>query len=128
MWGTRRIWVALFRDGIAPYGSLADRYYPGEKLPLSTVKAYTSQIGRAIHYVHTQGLIHRDIKPQNMYLKTRSFVLLGDFGLAMPKPSKYYPRLKWDFGGTWLYMAPEQEGGEPCPQSDQYSFATFSNT
>src|SRR5262249_30085070 len=38
----------------APYGSLADRYYQREKLPLSTVKAYTSQIGRTIHYVHTQ--------------------------------------------------------------------------
>ena len=62
----------------APYGSLADRHGPGELLPLSTVKAYTSQMGRAIHYVHTQGLIHRDIKPQNMFLKTRSSVLLGD--------------------------------------------------
>jgi serine/threonine protein kinase len=109
----------------APYGSLAHRYYPGEQLPLSTVRAYTSQIGRAIHYVHTQGLIHRDIKPQNMFLKTRSFVLLGDFGLVMHNRGRYYPRLKWDFGGTRLYMAPEQEIGEPCPESDQYAFATI---
>lgn len=109
----------------APYGSLADRYYPGEQLPLSAVRSYTSQIGRAIHYVHSQGLIHRDIKPQNMFLKTRSFVLLGDFGLVMHKRGRYYPRLRWDFGGTRLYMAPEQEIGEPCPESDQYAFATI---
>ncbi len=109
----------------APYGSLADRHCPGEQLPLSTVRAYTSQIGRAIHYVHTQGLIHRDIKPQNMFLKTRSLVLLGDFGLVMHHHGRYYPRLKLDFGGTWLYMAPEQEIGEPCPESDQYAFATI---
>lgn len=109
----------------APYGSLAEHYSPGEQLPLSTVRSYTSQIGRAIHYVHTQGLIHRDIKPQNMFLKTRSFVLLGDFGLVMHKRSRYYPRLKWDFGGTRRYMAPEQEIGEPCTESDQYAFATI---
>ena len=34
----------------APFGSLADRYAPGERLPLSTVKSYTSQMGRAMHY------------------------------------------------------------------------------
>jgi serine/threonine protein kinase len=108
----------------APYGSLKRRHRPGEQLPLSTVRAYTSQVGRAIHYVHTRGLIHRDIKPQNMFLKTRSLVLLGDFGLVMRKHYKYYPRMMWEFGGTRAYMAPEQERGEPCPASDQYAFAT----
>jgi serine/threonine protein kinase len=109
----------------APYGSLADRHGPGELLPLSTVKDYTSQIGRAIHYVHSQGLIHRDIKPQNMFLKTRSFVLLGDFGLVMRNHGRYYPWMKMELGGTRVYMAPEQEGGEPCPASDQYAYATL---
>ena len=109
----------------APFGSLADRYAPGERLPLSTVKAYTSQMGRAIHYIHTQGLIHRDIKPQNMFLKTRSLVLLGDFGLVTRNHGKHYPWMKMEFGGTRIYMAPEQEGGEPCPASDQYAYATI---
>ena len=109
----------------APYGSLADRHGPGEVLPLSTVKAYTSQMGRAIHYVHTQGLIHRDIKPQNMFLKTRNSVLLGDFGLVTRNHGKYYPWMKMEFGGTRIYMAPEQDGGEPCPASDQYAYATM---
>ena len=109
----------------APYGSLADRHGPGELLPLSIVKDYTSQIGRAIHYVHSQGLIHRDIKPQNMFLKTRSFVLLGDFGLVMRNHSRHYPWMKMEFGGTRVYMAPEQDGGEPCPASDQYAYATI---
>jgi eukaryotic-like serine/threonine-protein kinase len=109
----------------APYGSLADRHGPGELLPLSTVKAYTSQMGRAIHYVHMQGLIHRDIKPQNMFLKTRNSVLLGDFGLVMRNHGKYNPWMKMEFGGTRNYMAPEQDGGEPCPASDQYAYATM---
>ncbi len=109
----------------APYGSLADRHVPGELLPLATVKAYTSQMGRAIHYIHTQGLIHRDIKPQNMFLKTGSSVLLGDFGLVVRDHGRYYPWMKMEFGGTRIYMAPEQEDGEPCPASDQYAYATI---
>ena len=108
----------------APFGSLADRYAPGERLSLSTVRSYTSQIGRAIHYIHTQGFIHRDIKPQNMFLKMRNSVVLGDFGLAMGFQGKRYPWLKMEFGGTRIYMAPEQEGGEPIPASDQYAYAT----
>jgi eukaryotic-like serine/threonine-protein kinase len=108
----------------APFGSLADRYAPGERLSLSTVRSYTSQIGRAIHYIHTQGFIHRDIKPQNMFLKMRNSVVLGDFGLAMGFKGKHYPWLKMEFGGTRIYMAPEQEGGEPIPASDQYAYAT----
>jgi serine/threonine protein kinase len=86
---------------------------------------YTSQMGRAIHYIHSQGLIHRDIKPQNMFLKTGNVVLLGDFGLIMRDRSRDYPRKYWEFGGTRAYMSPEQEQGEPCPASDQYSFATI---
>src|SRR5438876_4155071 len=108
----------------APFGSLADRYAPGERLPLSTVKSYTSQMGRAIHYIHTQGLIHRDIKPQNMFLKTRNSVVLGDFGLVTRNHGRHYPWMKMEFGGTRIYMAPEQEGGEPSPASDQYAYAT----
>jgi serine/threonine protein kinase len=108
----------------APFGTLADRYAPGERLPLSTVEAYTSQMGRAIHHIHTRGLIHRDIKPQNMFLKTRSSVVLGDFGLVTRNQGRHYPWMKMEFGGTRIYMAPEQEGGEPCTASDQYSYAT----
>jgi eukaryotic-like serine/threonine-protein kinase len=108
----------------APLGSLTDRYTAGERLSLPMVRSYTSQIGRAIHYIHTQGLIHRDIKPQNMFLKTRNAVLLGDFGLVMPIHEKHYPWMKMEFGGTRLYMAPEQEVGEPVPSSDQYAYAT----
>ena len=108
----------------APFGSLFDRYALGERLSLSTVRSYTNQMGRAIHYIHMQGLIHRDIKPQNMFLKTRNVVLLGDFGLVTRIHGKHYPWTKMEFGGTRIYMAPEQEGGEPVPASDQYAYAT----
>lgn len=109
----------------APYGSLARRHPLGERLPLLAIRTYTSQVGRAIHHIHTQGLIHRDIKPQNMFLRTRSMVLLGDFGLVMHARNRLYSYMIWEFGGTRAYMAPEQEMGEPCQASDQYAFATI---
>lgn len=108
----------------APFGSLARRHRPGVRLTLPTVRTYTSQMGRAIHYVHTRGLVHRDIKPQNMFLKTRGMILLGDFGLVTPDQGKFYSRMILEFGGTRAYMAPEQAQGEPCPASDQYAYAT----
>ena len=115
--------LLYFAMEYAPYGSLARRYRLGERLPLPRVRLYTGQLGRAIYYVHTQGLIHRDIKPQNMLLKARNRALLGDFGLVMPIQREYYPRMFWEFGGTRAYMAPEQQQGAPCPASDQYAFA-----
>ncbi len=117
--------LAYFAMEYAPYGSLAQRHRLGERLPLPIVRSYTSQVGRAIHYIHIKGLIHRDIKPQNMYLRTRNMVLLGDFGLAIRIHNSFYSHLIWQFGGTRAYMAPEQEQGEPCPASDQYAFATI---
>lgn len=108
----------------APYGSLARRHPLGERLPLPVIRTYISQVGRAINYIHSQGLIHRDIKPQNMFLRTRSMVLLGDFGLVMHARNRLYSYMIWEFGGTTAYMAPEQEIGEPCQASDQYAFAT----
>lgn len=109
----------------APYGSVARYHLLGEQLPLATVRIYTSQVGRAIHYLHNRGLIHRDIKPGNMFLKTRNRVLLGDMGLVIHDRGSYSPRLFWEFGGTRAYMAPEQEQGKPCQASDQYAFATI---
>jgi len=60
-----------------------------------------------------------------MFLKTRSLVALGDFGLVTRNHGRHNPWMKMEFGGTRIYMAPEQEGGEPCPASDQYAYATI---
>jgi serine/threonine protein kinase len=82
-------------------------------------------IADALAYVHAQGIVHKDIKPENVLINGRSEVRLIDFSLA---------QTKWDrllqFGkrveGTPLYMAPEQIRGERCDaRTDMYSFGVM---
>src|SRR5437868_3487388 len=108
--------------GYAPNGTLRQLYPTGTRLPASTIVTYVKQAAAALYYAHTQKLIHRDVKPENMLLGRNSEVLLSDFGLAMGtfSSSQDTPR---DASGTIAYMAPEQARGKPRPASDQYALA-----
>jgi eukaryotic-like serine/threonine-protein kinase len=102
----------------APNGSL-DMRYRGERLPLSTIVPYVKQIAGALDYAHRRGVIHCDVKPNNMLLDANDDVLLSDFGIAVT--THVLARVPRIFGGTETYMAPEQYWGRPLPESDQYS-------
>jgi serine/threonine protein kinase len=86
---------------------------------------YVGQIATALQFMHNRGFIHRDVKPGNILLKRENHLLLSDFGLAMRYDSMNYTPMNLAFGGTSLYMAPEQSPGRPCPASDQYALATM---
>jgi len=109
----------------APYGSLAQKHSLGKRLSLDRVRSYLGQIGPAIEYLHALGLIHRDIKPGNIFVGAGNWLLLGDFGLVSRDRSRQQPRMYFEYGGTSAYMAPEQLRGEPCQASDQYALATM---
>lgn len=109
----------------APLGPLSMHHIPGQQLPLQTVKMYIGQIGRALQFMHNRGYIHRDVKPGNILLKAENQLLLSDFGLAMRCKSIDYTSMPLAYGGTSLYMAPEQSLGLPCAASDQYALATM---
>ncbi len=91
-------------------------------LPLSQMFKITVQICDALEFIHRKGIIHHDIKPDNIMLTKGDDVKILDFGLA------YVEDLKeevWadliSVGGTPIYMAPEQLRGINDARSDLYS-------
>ncbi len=79
------------------------------------------QASRAIEYIHTLSMIHRDIKPDNIHVSSKGSVKLIDFGIAKLQDLS---RTRAGFVlGTPYYMAPEQIRGERItPQVDVYAF------
>ena len=108
----------------APGGTLRMRHPIGTRLPLDPIVTYVSQVASALQYAHERRLIHRDVKPENLFLNEREEVLLGDFGLAMFAPqtrSGSTEAMDPAMAGTAAYLAPEQVQGKPRPASDQYA-------
>lgn len=64
------------------------------------------QIVTGVGYIHSKGLIHRDLKPGNIFLVDEKHIKIGDFGLATALENEGKPRTKRT--GTLLYMSPEQ--------------------
>jgi serine/threonine protein kinase len=104
----------------APYHTLRNLHPPGCRLTPGTVVSYARQVASALHYMHERGIIHQDVKPQNMLLGEEHQVLLSDFGISIVA-HKTHAIDKREIVGSLPYMAPEQLRGEPCVASDQYA-------
>ncbi len=80
------------------------------------------QLAEALAYIHSLGIIHKDLKPENVLVAANSEIRLIDFSLSQTKWDRFL-----QFGkrveGTPLYMSPEQIRGERCdPRTDVYGF------
>ena len=97
----------------------------GPMRPVARAVRLVSQIAAALHYAHTQGLIHRDIKPQNILLNSTGVPILTDFGIAKLLESNSELTREGASIGTPNYMAPEQAKGSGAigPAADVYSLA-----
>ena len=107
----------------APEGTLRHRHPKQTQLALDTIVGYVSQVADALQYAHDRRLVHRDVKPENMLLGSRSDVLLSDFGLAILAPHTQSASTQplVPLAGTAPYLAPEQLQGKVEPASDQYA-------
>jgi tRNA A-37 threonylcarbamoyl transferase component Bud32 len=113
-----------------PLSALIDQLGP---LPVRTTLRLMTQVLEALNHAHTRGVIHRDLKPQNIMvsgdLGARPNAMVLDFGIATLTGSTALagvdPRSLTQTGqlhGTPAYMAPEQLQGEATPGSDLYAW------
>ncbi len=102
--------------------SLRLRYHRGRQLSLATIVPIARQLAEALEYAHNAGIVHGDIKPENMLSSESKEVLLSDFSLASIAHSSH-AQYSLDMAGIVAYMAPEQLQGQVEKASDQYGLA-----
>jgi serine/threonine protein kinase len=109
--------VSDYIDG----GTLADQL--GTPLPLDYAMGILGPIAAALDYAHARGIVHRDIKPQNVLLTREGNPVLTDFGLAKIVGPGSGMTQAGSLMGTADYMAPELAGGAEAagPAADQYA-------
>ena len=118
----RPFYVMPYVDG----ETLRQRLIREGPLPVAEALRLVRETGEALHYAHGDGLIHRDVKPENILL-SQGHALVADFGIARAAGVAAGDRLTRTglSMGTPTYMSPEQAGGEPDvdARADQYSLA-----
>ncbi|KAM3140126.1 hypothetical protein pb186bvf_007679 [Paramecium bursaria] len=93
---------------IMEYCQGGELFYHLRKLKrLQEVQArqYFVQVCKAIEYLHSKGVVYRDIKPENILLDADGYLRLSDFGLAKPRMSR--EDTAYSFCGSPEYMSPE---------------------
>ncbi len=92
--------------------------------PLRSIN-YARQIAEGLEEAYKQGVVHRDIKPQNILINSKDMVKITDFGLARSRETVTLTQSNV-FMGTAYYISPEQaeSGRSADTRSDLYSVAT----
>jgi eukaryotic-like serine/threonine-protein kinase len=110
-----------------PGGSL-DEKLRGATLPPAEAAGLVRTLARAMHAVHSRGVVHRDLKPSNVLLAADGTPKVTDFGLAKRLDLDAGPTQSGAILGTPSYMAPEQAGGHAHrigPAADVYALGAI---
>src|SRR6266446_1049421 len=103
------------------------KYYTLTNGPMEPSRAlnYAQQIAEGLDTAYKHGVVHRDIKPQNILINTKGVVKITDFGLARSRETVTLTQSNV-FMGTAYYISPEQaeSGRSADTRSDLYSVAT----
>jgi serine/threonine protein kinase len=116
-------YVMEYIDGQDLAGLMASHATRGDLLPSAEVLRIGNAIASALDYAHSQGIIHRDVKPSNVLLSKDGRVILSDFGLALDLQEGS----SGEVFGTPNYISPEQarRSTDAVPQSDLYSLGVI---
>jgi tetratricopeptide (TPR) repeat protein len=108
----------------AARGSVHQAHPQGSPMGLDRIVSFVGQLASALQYAHDLGIIHRDVKPENILLKKSYQVLLSDFGIAAAIGGAVLQQ-PWDALGTVEYAAPEHLQGDLLAASDQYALGVI---
>jgi len=95
-------------------GTSLDRVLAERRLPAAAVVVLGMQLCRALEAVHARGVLHRDVKPQNILITSQGQLKLSDFGVAALRDAVGAAGSGSTSPGTPAYMAPELLFGEPA--------------
>jgi serine/threonine-protein kinase len=102
-------------------GTLGDELRRRERLPLAEAVEVATQVCSALQAAHAERLVHRDVKPQNILLRSDGIVKLADFGIARSLAATRHTEIGTVLG-TMAYLSPEQARGEQVTAAaDLYS-------
>lgn len=87
--------------------------------------AFIEQVAAALDAAHHSGLVHRDVKPENVLVTTADFAYLADFGVAHAETDSHLTQTGTAVGSI-AYMAPEQfDGGRVTAAADVYALSVM---
>jgi len=119
-----RVWIAMER-----IEGQTLREWAGAKQSPAQILKLIRQVAAALSVAHDAGLVHRDLKPDNLMVRADGLVKILDFGLARSLTAEADGRtvtMRGTIVGTAPYMSPEQVLGQPAgPPSDLFSLGTI---
>jgi len=112
---------------LAEGGTLMDWTRAHGRMPPDLAMRYMVQVLSALAAAHAEGIVHRDVKPQNILLDDRGVALLADFGIALLAEDGDMRATRTGVAmGSFAYMAPEQriDARSVGPAADIYAVGT----